>query len=530
MRRFEGYTAGMNPFNPARGTVRVSLGLATLITLLSSGCVESYQAPQTLRPRTERLVIQHTAGGTHYRMLLDGQAWYQLFGAELLVMSPVNGRIIDRQVLSKVGGNPPATDMVLHDGSLWVVLRDVGVVRLSLEDQYRPWIEETITSGELGIKPRHVHVVGEDVLVSGVGGVVNPVTGQQLVDSDGEVRSVIDMPDGPVYCEGRRIYRVHHSNKNDREYLGSASELHELPGTTPWGDEAIIFIRHETSGSLVGIMDSDLRERDSERSTVAIPGHVQQVRYEAGRLIIVSDASVRLYTHRNGALVMNREIPLLGTRDASMVGESRLAISGEYGRGTVRLESDIEGDAGSIDLYFPEPAGLRRAISDGRNILATSDHGAWLYRIGVGASPANADGREFAPPSRKGVTLGWQAEILEDEARVEVKTPIGRDILHAPEGGRFHSVAASDGVIWLGHDTGIIMIRLPNEPIELPPDWKEMTEEERAETGLGPLEGMTKLSIRLDGPVVYLDPLLLGGGVAYVSEKGGFGLVAEELQ
>ena len=41
---------------------------------------------------------------------------------------------------------------------------------------------------------------------------------------------------------------------------------------------------------------------------------------------------------------------------------------------------------------------------------------------------------------------------------------------------------------------------------------------------------MTKLSIRLDGPVIFLDPLMLGGGVAYVSYQGGFGVVAEELE
>ena len=94
----------------------------------------------------------------------------------------------------------------------------------------------------------------------------------------------------------------------------------------------------------------------------------------------------------------------------------------------------------------------------------------------------------------------------------------------------FYRVAAADGVIWMGHDTGIIMIRLPNEPVELPSEWEEMTVEQRSETGLGPLEGMTKLSVRLDGPVIFLDPLMLGGGVAYVSESGGFGVVAEQLQ
>ncbi|MEE3001483.1 MAG: hypothetical protein VX908_02180 [Planctomycetota bacterium] len=514
---------------PARQVTRVLLLLATALTVLSSGCVESYRAPQTLRPKTERLVIQHSSGGTHYRMLIDGQAWYQLFGSELLVMNPTNGRVINRQILSRVGGNAPATDMVMHEGELWVVLRDVGVVRLTLEDPFRPWAEEMIPSGELGIQPRHVNVIGQGVVVSGVGGVVNPSTRQQLVDSEGEVMAVVEMSEGPVYCEGRRIYRVHHASKND-EYLGSASDLFEIPETTPWGDDAIVFVRHEANGSLVGIMGDDLRELDSKRSTVAIPGHVRQVRYEVGQLLVVSDTSVRMYKHHDGALVLVKEYPLSGTHDASIASESRLAISGDFGRGTLRLKPDIDGEAGTIDLLFPEPAGLTRAVSDGRNILAASDRGAWLYRIGEGARPAPVDESRFRPPPRQAVTFGWQARILDDGTRVEVTTPVGHDVLHAPGGGYFRSVAAADGVIWLGHDTGIIMLRLPNEPVELPSDWESMSEAERLDSGLGPLEGMTKLSIRLDGPVVFLDPLMLGGGVAYVSMRGGFGVVVEELK
>ena len=61
----------MKQSHPERQVIGLFLLLATMVTVLSSGCIESYKAPQTLRPRTERLVIQHTSGGTHYRMLFE---------------------------------------------------------------------------------------------------------------------------------------------------------------------------------------------------------------------------------------------------------------------------------------------------------------------------------------------------------------------------------------------------------------------------------------------------------------------------
>ena len=90
-------------------------------------------------------------------------------------------------------------------------------------------------------------------------------------------------------------------------------------------------------------------------------------------------------------------------------------------------------------------------------------------------------------------------------------------------------MVAADNVIWIGHDGGIIMVRLPTEGITVPYGWDSWTEEDRMASGVGPLDGMTKLSVRLDGPVFFLEPLMLGGGVAFVSESGGFGIVAEEF-
>ena len=73
------------------------------------------------------------------------------------------------------------------------------------------------------------------------------------------------------------------------------------------------------------------------------------------------------------------------------------------------------------------------------------------------------------------------------------------------------------------------MVRLPADGLSLPAGWDSMSPEDRLDVGVGPLDGMTKLSVRLDGPVFFLEPLLLGGGIAYVSGGGGFGVVSEEF-
>ena len=73
------------------------------------------------------------------------------------------------------------------------------------------------------------------------------------------------------------------------------------------------------------------------------------------------------------------------------------------------------------------------------------------------------------------------------------------------------------------------MVRLPVDGISVPAGWDSMAEEDRLASGVAPLDGMTKLSVRLDGPVFFLEPLMLGGGVAFVSGSGGFGVVSEEF-
>lgn len=513
--------SGMSRAVPGNRTAWITL---LMLGMIAGGCVETYKPAKSLRPKTDSLSVRHQSGGMHYRMEVEDGIWYQLFGTELLVINPSSGHVMDRQDLASPGTTGPAIDMAFHDGELLVVLQDSAVVRLSLEDPRRPWLEETLSSRTLGILPMGVISTGDELLVYGQGGVVDMATGQHLAGVAATVTSVASVDGELLYTSNRRVHRL----AND-EYVGSASRLEPVTKSDSGDPREFIFIRHEANGSLVGFMGKDVREIDAMKWTVAIPGHVHAARQQGGNLLIVSDEIIRLYDASSESLEMQWEIPADGTRDAVIIDNGSLAMSGDFGRGLWRLEPDRDGEAKTFAHFHPEASGLTKAISDGRNILASTKRGMWHYRIGDTATPTQPTDMTFEDPQKSAVMLDWTFTISEDGTSVDVETPAGRDHLVAPANGHFHCLAASDDVVWLAHDEGIIMVRLPRGGIVVPRGWEGMTEEERIASGVGPLDGMTKLSVRLDGPVFFLEPLLLGGGVAYVSESGGFGVVSEEF-
>tara|TARA_Y100000589_G_scaffold29497_2_gene24695 strand:+ start:35281 stop:36825 length:1545 start_codon:yes stop_codon:yes gene_type:complete len=506
-------------------THRTRWALPALLVLGVSGCIETYKPAKSPRPRTEQLTVKHRSGGTHYRMLVDDGVWYQLLGTDLLVLDAMTGRVSYRESLAVPGTSGPAIDVVRDGDELLVVLEDSGVVRLTLDDPRRPWLEETTTSSSLGIRPRGIVVIDGARLVYGDGGVVDLDTGHRLAAVEGVVTSVDESSDGLVYCLDRRIHMM-----ADDDFVGSANILIALRGTADDDPRRHVFVRNEQNGSLVGVMGADLRELDTEAWTVPMPGTTASVRQHDDLLVVTSNLGVRIYRMGPDGLKLSEEVDILGALDAMLIDDEQLVMSGTFGRGTWRLADGLDAQRRTFSMYHPEPAGLHRAVSDGRNLLADSDRGMWLYRIGQEtAAQVSSDTIEFTPASREAVMLDWNFRIVGDGREVEVETPVGVDRLVAPRDGRFHCVVAADGVIWLGHDRGIIMVRLPSEGLPLPLEWESMSPEDRMASGVGPLDGMTKLSVRLDGPVFFIEPLLLGGGIAYVSGAGGFGVVSEEF-
>jgi hypothetical protein len=89
--------------------------------------------------------------------------------------------------------------------------------------------------------------------------------------------------------------------------------------------------------------------------------------------------------------------------------------------------------------------------------------------------------------------------------RTEVTFYIGdRSQVVAPSGGgQVSTMALADGKVWIGHDRGI-------DVVGFDPMLKEVVVEDR---------------LRLTGPIVALYPNRVGGGVSYVAQYSGFGVV-----
>ena len=114
----------------------------------------------------------------------------------------------------------------------------------------------------------------------------------------------------------------------------------------------------------------------------------------------------------------------------------------------------------------------------------------------------------MTPPRKSAAVLGWSVEIG-DDGIAQLSAPSGPQTLRAPRDGRFYCVTATEDAFWLGHDHGILVVMFGPGG------------EERATSPA------KRLGVLIDGPVICIEPLMLGGGVAYAAEHGGFGVVRE---
>jgi hypothetical protein len=230
----------------------------------------------------------------------------------------------------------------------------------------------------------------------------------------------------------------------------------------------------------------------------------QRHRQRDGQLLVVSSTGLGVFRLTGSGLIRQWWEPLVGVQDADWLKGDFLAIAGTFGRGIVPV--DAIDPIRSASHWTAAPAGLQRAGSDGETLLADSPHGRWSYRIGRDATKVDSSAVALPSPASKASVLGWSIEI-DDDGQAALETPTGSQQLSPPGGGRFHCVAASEDAFWLGHDRGILLLML---------------------TGLdGRAAEARRLAVLIDGPVICIEPLMLGGGVAYASEHGGFGVVRE---
>ena len=502
--------------------------LAALAFLHVAGCssapagtpvVDEAEAELPPTPRSMRVVSSF--GGAHRALLVVGTHWYQTFANRALVLDAQSGTVISDIELSPRGTTGPAVDLALRGGSLFVVLADDAVVEIDVANVRNPRVLARWGRPELGIAPRRVNLVGDELWVSGLGGVIKladaPIEGESI-DEDGkptaptpplrfldgmDVGTIVDTPEGPVGCVGRRILRL-----ADGAFLGAASMLIPTPAEFGGG---YAFVLQGSEGAQVGLMGTDFRERSSS----AVEGLVHAIRICDDRLLVVTDAEVstwkleqspgRATTARGEGTQLGQLIAVRvrGALDVGKIKRNRFAVSGTFGRSLYRYPP--EGDQDGDTFYWSErmPGRLDVSQTDRRRVLAASDEGAWMYLI---EEKAELVARDIASPDVQSARaeVVWGSATA-DERREEVLFRVGdRAIAMRPSrDGLVSTLAAADGRIWIGHDHGI-------DVIGFNPATGELVAEDR---------------ILLSGPIIAIYPNRVGGGVSYVARFDGFGVV-----
>lgn len=465
------------------------------------GCETSLRTSASPRPQTRSIVVDHQTDGTHRQLLLTDRAWYQLTGSDLLVLERT-GRLISRQQLAPPGTSAPACALIEANGQLAVLLGDSEVVLLDLSDPWRPEIVERIDAATLGMWPTGLARRGDDVLVLGTGS-ARTLSGDIVARSEGaEITSIVQHQQRLLHVAGRRIHR-----RAGGAYLGTASILQAATPDRHVPESSLLFARNERSGALVGFLGEDFRELDANTMTVALPGVVTRLRQRGDRVLVVGDAGLTVLRLTNEGLHTEWSWPTEGLHDADWIDGERLAVAGTSGCGIVTIGASDP--IGGAEVWRWAPAGMTRAASDGSALRADTTGGHWVYEIGREATLGIPPDTPLADPARDAAVLGWSATI-DDDGVAALTTPDGSHTLEAPGGGRFHCIAATEDAFWLGHDHGILLLSLQS-----------------GGDGHAAIESR-RLGVMIDGPVICIEPLVLGRGVAYAAEHGGFGVIREK--
>ncbi len=417
--------------------------------------------------------------------------------------------------LGKSGEIGPAIDLSIVDSldhpRLFVVVEDDEVVELSLKSPQSPEIVDRIAASALGIQPRRLTMIDGTMYVSGKGGIVRLSDRKKIFSSDEDVSRVARCELGLIACIGRRVFRV-----EDERYIGSASEVQMIAASS--SAPPLAFARQGDAGVLVGLMNSDVREVDAQNATISVPGQLQSMRAAGDRLWIVTDQTISGYRIGERTLTDPIHVDVVGARDVGQVNENYLVVAGTFGRAMYRIATDSKGSGEKFVQVQREPSRLSQAVTDGRHILAGSREGLWMYLINARAELTTRQ-FEFAPPPSltSASVASAQARISEDRRTLTMTWNVGGGQASQtwdysdPQGAQFQCVVPIDGDFWVGHGRGLTVLK----PIPPVPQTKNGRNQE-----IDRVAG----NIRIDGPVRYIFPLLVGGGASFVSEFGGFGV------
>lgn len=473
--------------------------MSALGVLVVSGCMSDYTPVERADARPKELQISHAVGGTHWRTLVIDGTWFAPFGGSLLSLVPSTGVKLDEIACMPVGKSGALVDLTLFRGDLIGVLDRTAVVRIDKENPRALMVIESISEKALGIRPESVSVVGDELYVSGLGGVVRLDTGERFLAGSDVCGRVVLTAHGLVTTRNREIVVL-----SDGSTLGRATDLQPLTsnvGSSNW----IGFIYQGKDKARVGILDADLQEVAAE----VVAGNVSHLRELDGRLWAVTPNGATTWKISNSALSDMREIRVRGAIDIDLADENTFAIAGTFGRSLYRFEADRRGPADEFFAATREPGRLQRALSDGRRVVAGSDEGNWLYMSGGTCELSANPIQPVNPPSSTVIGSFGTASIegadrdeytIESGSRVVVEGKGMRQSIQMPQGAHARTLALVGDDLWIGHDDGIDVWRL---------------------TG----SAMKRVGrVRLQGPVTNIYPRRTFDGATWVSLFGGMGV------
>lgn len=486
------------------------------LALLLAGCFDNtYVKEDRTDRRPKVLAVTDQDGGAHDVVIVHERLWFVGQGSRLLVLEG-RGTLVKTVEAGPLGKTGALVDLAIHRGDLVGVVAGDAVLRWDLANPRAPALIDRLDAARLGMKPIGLSQVGSELYISGEGGVVRASDGRLFLKGE-STGTVVATTQGLASVCGRRV-RLLEGGK----FVGAASALQAVPGAAG-GVECFAFALVGKSGSTVGLMGPDLRERVGEVFTPPI----QRVRVAGGRLWILAEDQLASWAIKDGTLQDAVYAKVKGARDVAPLTDNLFAMVGSFGRAVYRLHDDREGAGDEFTDVHREPGRLDQSMFDGRRILAGGAEGYWLYPI-RGKPTLSEKTLDLTQVPETKATLAWGTVSIDagdgkpdtlDEARaLVVDSPGGKTRWSAPGGARIATVVAIEGQLWVGHGRGITVLRgtLPPPP--------EADGKSKSKAPAAQLELSEVGSLRIPGTVTWLHPLRTGGGAAWVSRLGGMGV------